>query len=120
MTHYRFESDLVEHFCSTLSEESPWPSALVLREFDYRSGRTDVVLAVGDKIVAIEAKLEKWKTALHQAYRNTCFADLSYVLLPHKAAMTALSNQPEFDRRGVWLFTVLKSSGQIDLVICVF
>jgi hypothetical protein len=44
-------------------------------EFDYSRGRTDVVaLRDGEHVIAFEAKLKDWRTALHQAYRNTCFA----------------------------------------------
>jgi len=38
-------------------------------------------------LIAVEAKLKDWKYALHQAYRNTCFARQSFVLLPKAVAL---------------------------------
>jgi hypothetical protein len=61
------------------------------------------LLAVRD-VVAIEAKIGKWKAALLQAIRNTWFASESYVLLP------ALPRNPEaFDiaaRFGIGIWTL--------------
>jgi hypothetical protein len=57
-------------------------------------------------MIAFEAKLEKWRVALHQAYRNRCFAHRSYVVLPARAARAALRSSAEFTRRGVGLVVV--------------
>jgi hypothetical protein len=102
-----FESEkaLVDEFVRRLLTPcSPWGELKVAREFDYRSGRTDVV-ALSDEgcVVAFEAKLTRWREALHQAYRNLCFANLSYVLLPKPTALAAVKYLREFDRRGVGL-----------------
>ncbi len=99
------EEMLVDSFVDALqSSATPWGVVQVLREFFYARGRTDVV-AVSDRdtLIAFEAKLQNWRTALQQAYRNTCFAHSSYVLLPKKAAMTANRYSAEFENRGVGL-----------------
>lgn len=103
--NFASEETLVEAFLCLLSQNrSPWGQVRFGREFYYSRGRTDVV-AVSDNnvLIAIEAKLEDWKYALHQAYRNTCFAHRSFVLLPKEAALNAFSFVAEFERRGVGL-----------------
>lgn len=99
------EKMLVDSFVSLLvSNRAPWGNVRFTREFDYSRGRTDIVALVGaDTLIAIEAKLKDWKSALHQAYRNTCFAHQSFVLLPKATALTALACVAEFERRGVGL-----------------
>jgi hypothetical protein len=57
-------------------------------------------------VVSFEAKLDRWKDAMHQAYRNTCYSHLSYVLLPEAVAFKAKDALPEFQRRGVGICTV--------------
>src|SRR5437764_481965 len=81
---YRTEAGLVRAFVSRLhADGGPWKVQGTAREFDYQRGRTDVVAVSGTgQVVAFEAKLDRWKDAMHQAYRNTCFSHLSYVLLP--------------------------------------
>lgn len=83
---------------------SPWGEIKIKSEFFYNRGRTDLVAVSEDgKVIAFEAKLKRWKTALHQAYRNKCFADLSYVVLPEDSALCASRYSGEFVRRGVGL-----------------
>lgn len=99
------EHVLVEHFLGVLEAKcSPWGPVRFIREFDYSRGRTDIVV-IGDSdiLIAVEAKLNDWKCALHQAYRNTCFAHRSFVLLPKRRALTAFSFLLEFERRRVGL-----------------
>jgi len=99
------EQTLVDTFIDLLKANgTPWGELRFTCEFDYSRGRTDVV-AVGhsDTLIAVEAKLEDWRYALHQAYRNTCFAHRSFVLLPKVAALAAASFLVEFERRGVGL-----------------
>jgi hypothetical protein len=113
------EKMLVESFLEILeSDRTPWSLVRFTCEFSYSRGRTDVI-AVGNSgtLVAFEAKLTDWKYALHQAYRNTCFAHRSYVVLPKKAALIALRYLGEFEKRGVGLcyvdcakITVLRES----------
>jgi hypothetical protein len=104
---YRRESALVEDFIGHLAVTSPWGSVKVMIEFFYARGRTDVVaLGDGGELIAFEAKLSRWRDALHQAYRNRCFAHRTYVVLPQAAAETAVQHEAEFRRRGVGLVVV--------------
>ena|ERR1019366_5501835 len=100
-----FESEkaLVSSFLAHLSTHlSPWGIVRVATEFDYQRGRTDVVAhTADDSVIAVEAKLGDWRTALHQAFRNRCFANRSYVLLPKGIALRAHRYAGEFDRRYV-------------------
>ena len=76
-------------------------------EFRHSSGRADIVARSSTgELIAFEAKLTKWRDALHQAYRNSSFAHYSYVVLPMKAAHTAIRNRREFEIRGVGLCAV--------------
>jgi hypothetical protein len=97
------EQTLVKSFVSRLStDRSPWGTVQVATEFYYQRGRTDIVAYTADEsLIAVEAKLEDWRTALHQAFRNRCFAHRSYVLLPKDTALRAHRYAGEFDRRQV-------------------
>ncbi len=96
---------LVDHFVDLLeTNRTPWGNVRFAREFDYSRGRADVVASgEAETVIAVEAKLKDWKRALHQAYRNTCFAHRSFVLLPKAVALTAGSYIGEFEKRGVGL-----------------
>lgn len=111
------EADLIEEFTSSLIDKShPWARVQVAREFYYLRGRADVVVVDGrGKVIAIEGKLRRWREALHQAYRNRCFANASYVLLPPQVAENALRFQGEFERRGVGLCCCIE--GTIHLLL---
>lgn len=111
MTAFTNERALVDDFVQCLENRSDAPSSKVLREFFYHRGRADVV-ALDDRgdIVATEAKLSRWRDALHQAYRNTCFAHWSFVLLPQKTAMVAARFTNEFERRGIGLCTMVEGN----------
>jgi hypothetical protein len=102
---YSTEKMLVEQFVRVLSSgENPWGPMPVSCEFFYTRGKTDVVaLADGEILIAFEAKLKDWRCALDQAYRNTCFAHKSYVVVPKATALTAFASVAEFRRRGVGL-----------------
>ena len=98
------EESLVTSFVGHLkSNESIWGEIQVGTEFNYQRGRTDVVAYWGDTMLAFEAKLTDWRTALHQAYRNRCFAHRSYVLLPKVVALRAHEYAAEFEQRQVGL-----------------
>jgi hypothetical protein len=103
----KFETEqlLVSEFVALLeSRNTPWGEVQFTCEFDYSRGRTDVVLLQeSGQVIAFEAKLNKWRGALHQAYRNTCFANRSFVLLPKRVALTASGYLQEFESRGVGL-----------------
>lgn len=98
------EKNLVEKFIDYLEITSPWGELKLGTEFNYQRGRTDIIgVSSEGKVIAFEAKLTKWKEALHQAYRNQCFANLSYVLLPETEINNASKYNLEFNRRGVGL-----------------
>jgi hypothetical protein len=103
---YACEADLVAHFVEHLAADPRWSAAKVGREFFYARGRTDVVLLIAGELVAVEAKLERWRDALQQAYRNRCFAHRTYVVLPSSTALRAHRYEHEFRRRGVGLLVV--------------
>jgi hypothetical protein len=108
---YRSERQLVRDFVRSLAK-SPWGPLTVAREFDYQRGRADVVgVCDAGLVVAFEAKLTRWRRALQQAYRNTCFAHRSYVVLPWATAQVAQKYSAEFEKRRVGLCTV--HSGQL-------
>jgi hypothetical protein len=101
------ESKLVELFVSQLRErESPWPAEALHREFDYYSGVSDVICSSAHQVLAFEAKLKDWRKALHQAWRNTSFANRVYVVLPRESARAALCRRSEFAALGVGLCLV--------------
>src|SRR5438132_10558829 len=105
---YASERALVDEFTRALAEAlHVWGTLDFAEEFYYLSGRTDVVAITeeGD-VIAFEAKLQDWKEALHQAYRNTCFAHESYVVVPCHVARRAIRSDAEFTRRGVGLCTI--------------
>lgn len=103
---YHLEQTLIEVFTRQLSnlDISPWGPVQLATEFFYLRGRTDVIaLTESGEIIAFEAKLQKWRTALHQAYRNTCFAHFSYIVVPEDVAKRASRHFAEFSRRSVGL-----------------
>ena len=112
---YSTEKELVDCFLSHLVSDRPWESSDYNIEFNYLRGKTDIItVSVDNELIAIEAKLCKWRKALHQAYRNRCFANRSYVLLPQKIAELAFCYEHEFDRRGVGICSIL--NGHITIV----
>jgi hypothetical protein len=115
---YSTEKMLVDQFVRVLgSIENPWGPMSVSCEFAYSRGKTDVVaLADGDVLIAFEAKLKDWRCALDQAYRNTCFAHKSYVVVPKATALTAFVYVAEFKRRGVGLCYV-DNSGALTILV---
>jgi hypothetical protein len=99
------EKTLVNRLVKLLKGETTCLGSVdVVPEFFYCRGRADVVALSADRtVIAFEAKMKNWKSALHQAYRNTCFAHCSYVVLPKDTALSALRFIGEFEKRGVGL-----------------
>jgi hypothetical protein len=116
-THYSTEQALVEQFARCLgSGDTVWGRVNLMFEFDYVGGWADVLALCSDgHLVAFEAKLARWRDALHQAYRTRCFAHRSYVVLPLRTAMLAGRYEAEFRRRRVGLCAVSEQRG-IELV----
>ena len=67
------------------------------------------------QIVAVEAKLTRWRQALRQAVEYFRYADLSYVLLPESSGHVALENAEAFRSVGVGL--LLASTGSLSTAI---
>ena len=70
---FKREASLVAAFSRRLREDaSPWGRLRIGFEFDYGGGSADV-FAIGkdDAVLAFEAKLTKWRDALHQASART-------------------------------------------------
>lgn len=111
------EEHLTQFFDTALSQEhSPFSPECIAREFDYREGRTDVIVSDSQgNLLAFEMKLEKWKQALNQAYRNSSFAHYSYIVVPLRTAMRAVRQEYEFLRRGVGLCSVDDSRIRIEI-----
>lgn len=102
-----YESSLVDKFCALNEINSPFSIQAQAIEFPYYSGRIDLIgLDNLGNLYAFEAKLTKWKSALHQAYRATSFCDYSYVLLPEASVVPALKNSFDFQRRRVGLCSI--------------
>lgn len=115
---YKLEQDLVNAFLKILPSSSFAKNGHILfsTEFDYSRGRTDIIiLNHRNELIAIEAKLNNWRNALHQAYRNTCFAKLSYILVPESTAKTASKYLPEFSKRSVGLCFI--SQDKINIAV---
>src|SRR5260370_608497 len=103
---YKTEHNLIRQFVRRLQDvHCPWGRVTVSREFNYDRGRADLVVLAenGNHLMAFEAKLEKWREALQQAYRNLCFAHTSYVILPRHTALRAQLYSGEFAHRNVGL-----------------
>ncbi|WP_260705058.1 hypothetical protein [Edaphobacter flagellatus] len=109
------EATLVATFVDLLrSGETPWGEVGIVQEFFYARGKTDVVITTDNSTIAIEAKLIDWRKALDQAYRNTCFAEESYILMPEPKANFALKFMNEFEVRGVGICCIV--GGQIKIL----
>ena len=112
---YSSEKDLVDNFLSKLLVDDPWDTSAYKVEFNYMRGKTDIIaVSPSNELIAIEAKLNKWRFALQQAYRNRCFADKSYILLPYDIATNALRYEYEFCRRGVGICSLI--NGEIVIL----
>lgn len=88
---------LVREFCSAgFLEQNPRTSMLT---------KTHQPRPTLSEIVAIEAKLVKWRDALQQAKRYQHFAHKSWVVLDASRARSAILNQDLFERTGIGLAT---------------
>lgn len=114
---YLSEQSMTQDLCTFITRrQEPVHCHGITSEFDYAAGRADLVgLGDNDFLHAFETKLNKWRKALDQARRNTCFAHYSYVALPERAANVALKAKEEFRRHGVGL--VVLNGNTAKLVI---
>lgn len=112
---YRVEADMIDDLWSGLGDALASVGRMAV-EFDYQRGRADLVAVVADgAILAVEAKLSLWREALHQAYRNKCFAHFSYVALPPSVARKALKYEHEFRDREVGILSVAPGRIEVEL-----
>jgi hypothetical protein len=61
------------------------------------------------EIVCVEAKVNNWKIAIHQATRNLIFANRSFVALPENIAYR-IKDETEFRKYGIGLLSVQKDN----------
>lgn len=61
---------------------------------------------IANEIIAIEAKLTKWKSALSQAIKYRHFAHQSWVLLDNQTRGAAIDNLQEFQRFNIGLLSI--------------
>jgi hypothetical protein len=66
-------------------------------------------------IVAIEAKLTKWREALSQAIEYRRFADHAYVALPSLWATPAIKSSEVFEKHGIGLMVL--SGDELEVVV---
>ncbi|MGA7741091.1 MAG: hypothetical protein WCE40_04565 [Polyangia bacterium] len=79
--------------------------AALVRVSDSRVRPTPLASVFGvNRIVAIEAKMTDWRTAITQASANTWFASESYVLLPYRSCVTNIAVEAERQGVGLLLF----------------
>ena len=98
------------------SEQSPWGPVELVREWDYRHGRADILLRRKcGALVAIEAKLARWQIAIDQAYRNTVYADQAYVLLPQRVAERAAQHASQFAMRDIGLCSLTEQGISVHI-----
>lgn len=114
---YTTEKLLVDSFCGVLkTKKSPWGRLRHTTEFSYGRGRTDVVAVDKDgQVIAFEMKLNKWAKAMQQAYKNTCFANLSYAVFPANIAKNAEKAIKEFQRRSIGICYIKKNEIVVTL-----
>ncbi len=107
---YASETAFISTFVKALmGRPGPLSATCYIREFDNGTSSRPDIVAVSEtgEVIAIEAKLTRWRDAMQQAYRNAFFADRSYVLLPPAAAARAATSIDEFTLRGVGICTLV-------------
>lgn len=99
------EAAMVATFVSALRKRRTcFGPVNITLEWNHGAGYVDVLARDRKKsLVAFEAKLGDWKRAFMQAYRNTAYADRTYVLLPTGVADRALRQREMFEERGIGL-----------------
>lgn len=114
---YDYESELVEAFTTILdNSNNDFLIQDYAQEFDYRNGRADIIGKTKEnEVILFEAKLSKWKDAMHQAYRGSSFSHFSYVLIPKSIVQNALKHTEEFTRRGIGLCSIEQGNVIIEI-----
>lgn len=110
------EAQLVNSFEQALlgQSSSPWAFRAHVREYDYISGKTDLLaLTLGGELLAFEAKVRDWRRGLHQAWRNTSFVNGAYLVLPASRSHIAEKHGHHFRELGVGLCVVDQSGTRV-------
>lgn len=68
------------------------------------------------EIVSIEGKLQDWRTALKQAYRNKLFSNFTYVVLDARHSRPAINRMKEFSAAGIGLAIAYADSNTVEIV----
>lgn len=97
---FTLERDLVEKFITCLEEKTlDMNISNYSSEFNYLNGKTDIIAKqTNNNIVAFEAKLNNIQKVINQAYRNTAFANFSYIVLPATKKQLQLKYCKEIDK----------------------
>lgn len=112
------EADLVSDFCRHIKNWSGKEIEGYSLEFEYGRGRTDVIAITScQTLIAVEAKLNRWDIAVQQAHRNYSFAHLSFILLPPRVALLALSYYEYLSNFGIGLCTLCGHENPIVLEV---
>ena len=111
------ESSLVEELLKMVTFRGALVKCeAVTLEFGFDSGRTDLLgITLESDLHAFEAKLSKWKSALHQAFKNSSFAHYVYVVMPERTSKAAIRAKLEFEKRGVGLIILGGKSPKIEI-----
>ncbi len=113
---YQSEAAFVRSFVGLLrAAPSPFEHVGYAREFSNgTSSRPDIIIVTqSGEVIAIEAKLTRWRDAMGQAYRNTFFSDRSFVLLPPSIARRAAQNVAELHAHGIGVCTMVDNAIEI-------
>lgn len=116
--YYKFEKNLVTDFEGNIKHaDNVFEISDFAFEFFYISGKTDIIASTNNgNLIAFEAKLNRWRVAMNQAYRNTAFAHYSYVLIPKPVVDNALKHKHEFERRGLGLCSIDPEGIKIEIL----
>jgi hypothetical protein len=114
---FKKESRLVAALLRALTGDAiPWHPKGLVREFDYVSGRTDVLaLTDTNQLIAFEAKLQDWRRAIRQAWRSTSYVDMAYVVLPADRAYVAKEYCDQFLDYGVGLCLICEDGLRVAI-----
>jgi hypothetical protein len=113
LTEESLVQDLIQNL---LSDGGTLSFPRTAREFNYSSGRADLIASRSStELYAFETKLKNWKEALQQARRTECFAHYSYVVLPEKAGKIAAQARFLFEKLGVGLIV----SNGVELIVLI-
>lgn len=114
---YLTELSMVQDLSGLItSEGGPIHCRKISFEFDYNSGRTDIVgIGPEDALHAFETKLTNWREALEQARRNYCYAHYCYVALPERTAELALKAKEKFEKYGIGLVILTGQNARLAI-----